>query len=65
MDETMIRALELAVGNAPLAALIFYMYRKDALRWGEEWKGSSKILIDVIAANTAALVKLTERLERR
>ena len=49
----------LGVGGV-LALYIFITYRKDALRWQEQEKGRTEILIDVIRDNTVAITALTE-----
>lgn len=57
-------AAQLGTGGV-LAAIIFAIYRKDALRWEEAWKGQSQMLLQVVKENTAAITALIERLERR
>jgi hypothetical protein len=52
----------LGVGGI-LAGMIFMVYRKDALRWIEDWKGQSQMLLKVVVDTTAAMTALVSKLE--
>lgn len=45
-----------------VAAMMFWVYRKDALLWQEAWKGQSEMLVQVVKENTAAITALIARL---
>ena len=56
--------VSLGVGGV-LAAMMFFVYRKD-IRWmTDAWKGQTEILMQVVRENTAVLTELTTDLRKR
>mgnify|MGYP001559574778 CR=1 FL=1 len=49
----------LGVGGV-LAGVMFLMYRRDALRWQEQWKGQTDILLNVVKENTKVIATHSE-----
>lgn len=53
----------MGVGGS-LAFGMFMVYRKDAQRQTEQWKGQAEMLVQVVRDNTAAMTALTKLIER-
>jgi hypothetical protein len=47
-----------------LALFMFHVYRRDRKESEAKWQGQSEALLQVVKENTAAIVRLSERLER-
>jgi hypothetical protein len=47
-----------------LALVMFHFYRKDRKESEANWKGQTEMLLTVVKDNTAAITKLSERLEK-
>lgn len=64
MDIELIKYLgSLGVGGA-LAGFMFIVYRRDAQRQTEQWKGQAEMLVRVVQDNTAAMTSLTKVIEQ-
>jgi hypothetical protein len=46
-----------------LAVGMFLVYRKDALKWIEDWKGQSQMLLKVVVDTTSTLTAVISKLD--
>lgn len=53
MDDFLKMLPSLGVGGV-LAGIMFMFYRKDMLRFTEQWKGQTEILVTVVRENSAS-----------
>lgn len=61
-DDFMKWIITLGVGGV-LAAFMFVFYRKDVKQFTELWQAQTKMLMDVVIANTASNQKLISLIE--
>jgi len=54
----------LGIGGV-IAIIIFAFYRKDVKMYHNLWKGQSTMLVEVVKENTAAITKLTAKLDHK
>ena len=64
MDTETVKLLAPLGTGGILAAIIFIIYRKDAIQWQEAWKGQSQMLVQVVKENTSAITALVEILRK-